>query len=291
MSNHSPVIFVTAAGGQLGGLVVKSLLNVVPGERIIAGVRNPSQRASLERLGVIVRKADYDEPATLDAAFVGVDRLLLISSNANGQRAEQHRNVVDAAKRAGIKLLAYTSVLHADKSPLLLAEEHRQTESDIVESNVPFAFLRNGWYTENYAAAAKPSVERGAVLGSAGDGRISSATRADYAAAAAAVLAAPDVESGRIYELAGDDAYTLTQYAAELARQSGKPIVYRNLPEAAYREALVGMGLPTNLAALLADSDVGASDNALFDDGRTLGTLIGRPTTPMAATVREALRM
>jgi len=262
----------------------------VPAERVIAGVRDASLGASLKRLGVAVRTADYDELATLDTAFAGVDRVLLISSNALGRRVQQHRNVVDAAKRAGVKFLAYTSVLQADKSPLGLAEEHRRTEADIRASGVPFAFLRNGWYTENYAAAAKPSVEHGAVLGSAGEGRISSASRADYAAAAAAVLTARTVESGRVYELAGDDAYTLPQYAAELARQSGKPVVYRNLPEAAYREALVGMGLPGDLAALLADSDVGVSKSALFDDGRALGALIGRPTTPMPVTVSEALR-
>jgi len=290
MSESSPVIFVTAAGGQLGGVVVKALLESVPAERVIAGVRDASLGASLKRLGVAVRTADYDEPATLDTAFAGVDRVLLISSNALGRRVQQHRNVVDAAKRAGVKFLAYTSVLQADKSPLGLAEEHRRTEADIRASGVPFAFLRNGWYTENYAAAAKPSVEHGAVLGSAGEGRISSASRADYAAAAAAVLTARTVESGRVYELAGDDAYTLPQYAAELARQSGKPVVYRNLPEAAYREALVGMGLPGDLAALLADSDVGVSKSALFDDGRALGALIGRPTTPMPVTVSEALR-
>ncbi len=271
-------------------MVVKALLDVVAAERVIAGVRNASQVVSLERLGVAVRMADYEEPGTLDAAFADVDRVLLISSNTVGRRVQQHRHVVDAAKRTGVKLLAYTSILHADISPLGLAEEHRKTEAEIRASGVPFAFLRNGWYTENYAAAAKLSVEHGAVLGSAGSGRISSASRADYAAAAAAVLTARDVESGRIYELAGDDAYTLPQYAAELARQSGKPVVYRDLPETAYREALVGMGLPGDIAALLADSDVGASKDALFDDGRALGALIGRPTTPMAATVGEALR-
>jgi len=289
VSESSPVIFVSGANGQLGGAVVEALLEAMPAERLIAGVRDTSQGASLRRLGVSVRTADYDQPASLDAAFAGVDRVLLISSNALGRRVQQHRNVVDAAKRAGVKLLAYTSVLHADTSPLGLAEEHRRTEADILASGVAFAFLRNGWYTENYAAAAKPSVEHGAVLGSAGDGRISSASRADYAAAAAAILTARDVESGRVYELAGDDAYTLPQYAAELARQSGKPVVYRNLPEAAYRDALVGLGLPGDLAALIADSDVGASKSALFDEGHALRALIGRPTTPMTATVSGAL--
>jgi len=289
LSESSPVIFVTAAGGQLGGMVVKALLDVVAAERVIAGVRNASQAASLQRLGVAVRTADYDQPATLDAAFAGVDRVLLISSNALGRRAQQHRNVIDAAKRSGVTLLAYTSVLHADESPLGLAEEHRRTEADIRASAVPFAFLRNGWYTENYAAAAKSAVQHGAVLGSAGSGRISSASRADYAAAAVAVLTARNAESGRVYELAGDDAYTLPQFAEELARQSGKPVVYRDLPEAAYREALVGMGLPDDMAALLADSDRGASKSALFDDGRALSALIGRPTTAMAATVSEVL--
>jgi len=290
VSESSPIIFVTGASGQLGGLVVKALLDAVPAERVIAGVRNASKAASLEQLGVAVRMADYDAPETLDAAFAAVDRVLLISSNAVGRREQQHRNVIDATKRTGVKLLAYTSVLHADASPLGLANEHRSAEANIRASGVTFAFLRNGWYTENYTAAAKPSVEHGAVLGSARDGRISSASRVDYAAAAATILGAPHVESNRVYELAGDDAYTLMQYAAELARQSGKPIVYRDLPEAAYCKALVGMGLPGELAALVADSDVGASKGALFDDGRALSTLIGRPTTPMVATVTEALR-
>ena len=291
MSESSPVIFVTAGGGQLGGLAVRALLEVVPAERIIAGVRDASKVASLrERLGIEVRTAAYDEPETLDGAFASVDRVLLISSNAVGRRVPEHRNVIDAAKRAGVRLLAYTSVLRANDSPLGLAEEHRRTEADIRASGLPFALLRNGWYTENYAAGAKLSVEHGAVLGSAGDGRISSASRADYALAAATVLTAAIVEGGRVYELAGDDAYTLPQYAAELARQSGKPVEYRDLPEAAYREALTGMGLSSDLATLVADSDVGASQGALFEEGRALSALTGRPTTPMAATVSEALR-
>ncbi len=290
MPDSFPVIFVTAATGQLGGLVVKSLLEAVPAECVIAGVRDASKASFLEHLGVAVRTADYDMPETLDGAFAGVDCVLLISSNALGRRVHQQRNVVDAAKRAGVKLLAYTSVLHADNSPLGLAEDHRRTETDIRRSGIPFALLRNGWYTENYAAGAKLSVEHGVVLGSAGDGRISSASRADYAAAAATVLTGSDFESGRIYELAGDDAFAMPQYAAELARQSGKPVVYRDLPQTAYRDALVSMGLPDDLATLLADSDVGASRGALFDDGRGLSTLIKRPTTPMAATVSEALR-
>jgi len=290
VSESSPVIFITAAGGQLGGIVVKALLDVVPAERVIAGVRDASRTASLLPIGVAVRTADYDKPETLDAAFAGVDRVLLISSNALGRRVQQHRHVIDAAKRTGVKFLAYTSVLHADNSSLGLAEEHRRTEADIRASGISFAFLRNGWYTENYAAAAKPSVEHGAVLGSAGEGRISSASRADYAAAAATILTGRNVESGRVYELAGDDSYTLPQYAAELARQSRKPVVYRDLTEAAYREALIGTGMPGDLAALLADSDVGASKGDRFDGGRALSTLIGRPTTLMTATVSEALQ-
>ena len=289
MPDHQPRLLVTGASGQLGKLVLDRLLETVPATQIAAMVRDANAGDDLADLGVQVRVADYTRPETLGAALTGIKRMLLISSNAIGRRLSQHRNAIEAAKRAGVGLLAYTSVLHADTSPFGLADDHRQTEASLRVSGVPFVVLRNGWYTENYTAAIPAALARGALIGSAGEGRIASAARADYAAAAAAVLTTNEDWSGRVFELAGDDAYTLMELAAEITRQAGEQVVYRNMPEADYKAALLGAGLPEDLSALLADSDVGASKGALFDDGRQLSALIGRPTTPMAASVAEAL--
>ena len=282
------MIAITGATGQLGRLVLQNLLKTVPASQIVAAVRSPEKAADLAALGVQVRQADYAQPATLEAAFQGVDKLLLISSSEVGQRASQHAAVIAAAQKAGVKLLAYTSILRADSSPLGLAAEHKETEAMLRASGIPFVLLRNGWYTENYTASVPAALQYGAVMGSAKDGRIASATRADYAAAAAAVLTKDD-QAGQVYELAGDTAYTLTELAAEIARQSGKPVVYRDMPEAEYKAALMQMGLPEGFAALLADSDVGASKGGLFDDSHQLSQLIGRPTTPLADVVKAAL--
>ncbi|UJW80908.1 SDR family oxidoreductase [Hydrogenophaga sp. SL48] len=282
------MIAITGATGQLGRLVLQNLLKTVPAAQIVAAVRSPEKAADLAALGVQVRQADYAQPATLEAAFQGVDKLLLISSSEVGQRAPQHAAVIAAAQKAGVKLIAYTSILRADTSPLGLAAEHKETEAMLRASGIPFVLLRNGWYTENYTASVPAALQYGAVMGSAKDGRIASAARADYAAAAAAVLT-KDGQAGQVYELAGDTAYTLSELAAEIAKQSGKPVVYNDLPEAAYAAALVQVGLPEGFAALLADSDVGASKGGLFDDGHQLSQLIGRPTTPLADVVKAAL--
>lgn len=285
-----PTYFVTGATGQLGRQVVAALLQRVPASAVVAGARDTEGEAaqSLRGLGVAVRRADYADPTSLDAALEGIQRLLLISSSEIGRRVAQHRNVIDSAKRAGVGLIAYTSVLRADTSALALAEEHRRTERLLEASGVPFVLLRNGWYTENYAAGIASALAHGAVLGCAGDGRIASAARADYAAAAASVLTA-DGQSGRIYELAGDEAYTLTEFAAAISAAASRPVAYRDLPQAEYRAALVAAGLPEDLAALLADSDAAAARGALNDDTRQLSALIGRPTTPYRSTVRDAV--
>ena len=283
------MIVITGATGQLGRLVIESLLQTVPASEIVAAVRSPEKAQDLAALGVQVRQADYNQPATLDTAFAGADKLLLISSSEVGQRAPQHRAVIDAAQRAGVKLVAYTSLLHADSSPLALAGEHIETEAMLRASGLPFVLLRNGWYTENYAASVPAALAHGVVLGSAVNGRIASAARADYAAAAAAVLTL-DNQAGKVYELAGDTSYTLTELAAEIAAQADKPVAYNDMPQAAFEAALLGFGLPAGLASLLADSDVGASKGGLFDDSHQLSTLIGRPTTPMASTIAQAVK-
>jgi NAD(P)H dehydrogenase (quinone) len=283
------MIVVTGATGQLGRLVIQSLLTKVPAAHIVAAVRNPERAADLAALGVQVRRADYNQPATLESALAGAQKLLLISSSEVGQRTAQHQNVVNAAQRAGVGLVAYTSLLHADRSPLGLAAEHLATEALLRQSGVPHVLLRNGWYTENYLASITPALQHGAFIGSAGTGRIASAARADYADAAAAALTLPD-QAGKVHELAGDTAYTLAEFAAELSRQSGQNVPYVNLPEADYKAALLGAGLPEGLAGLLADSDTGASQGGLFDDQRQLSALIGRPTATLAALITQALK-
>lgn len=282
------MIVITGATGQLGRLVIAELLKRVPAEKIVAAVRNLEKAADLAASGVQVRRADYDDPASWDGALQGAETVLLISSSEIGRRAPQHRAVIDAAVRAGVGRLVYTSVLRADSSPLGLAGEHRETEAMLRASGLTHTILRNGWYSENYTAAIPAAVQHGALCGSAGDGRIASAARLDYAEAAAVVLSGEGHE-GRVYELAGDSAYTLTELAAEITRQSGTNVAYANMPEADYRKMLVSAGLPEVVADLLADSDSGAANGALDDDGHQLSALIGRRTAPVAASVAAAL--
>ncbi len=281
------MIAITGATGQLGRLVIESLLETVDPGTIVAAVRSPEKAADLAARGVQVRHADYDRPDTLQVAFAGVERVLLISSSETGGRVPQHRAVIDAARAAGVALVAYTSILHADRSPLELATEHRETEALLAASGLATIVLRNGWYTENYLLALQPALQHGAMLGAARDGRISLAARADYAAAAARALTS-DGQS-RIYELAGDTAWTLADFAAEIARQSGRAVAYRDLPQADFAAAMVGFGTPAALAGLVADADARAADGALYDDGHALSRLIGRPTTPVPETVAVAL--
>ena len=282
------MIAITGATGQLGQHVLENLLKTVPAGQVVAIVRNPAKAESLSQRGIGVRQADYSDEAALTAALQGVDKLLLISSSEVGQRAVQHRNVINAAKAAGVKFIAYTSLLHADTSPLGLADEHIATEQMLADSGIAYALLRNGWYTENYLASAPPAIEHGVFIGAAGNGKSAAATRADYAAAAARVIA-EEGHAGKVYELAGDEAWTLSELAAELSKQSGKNVVYQNLSEADFAAALKGVGLPAGLADMLANSDTGASKGGLFDDSRTLSALIGRPTTTLADSIKGIL--
>ncbi|WP_420103667.1 SDR family oxidoreductase [Bosea sp. (in: a-proteobacteria)] len=284
-----PRYVVTGASGQLGRLVVSALAARIGSEQIAALVRSPDRAAGLFPEGVIVRQGDYEAPETLGSALQGAERVLLISSNAIGARVAQHRRVVEAAKAAGVERIAYTSVLHADTSALGLAEEHRQTEALIAESGIAHSLLRNGWYTENYTASIAPALAHGAFIGSAGKGRISSAARSDYAEAAAAALLT-DRGERTVHELAGDHSYSLAEFAADISRQSGREIPYIDLPEAEFRGALIGAGLPEGLAALLADSDAAAARGALQDDSGSLSRLIGRPTTPFTESIARALK-
>ncbi|EHD23810.1 MULTISPECIES: SDR family oxidoreductase [Brenneria] len=283
------MIAITGASGRLGRLVIEQLLAKLPAGDILALARDVDKVADLAARGVQVKAADYTQPDSLVAALQGVDKLLLISSSEVGKRVAQHRNVIEAARQAKVKLLAYTSILHADRSPLGLAKEHRETEALIKASGLPYVLLRNGWYSENYAASIPSALQYGVFIGSAGEGKIASAARADYAAAAAAALT-QDNQAGKVYELAGDEPYTLAELAAEVSLQSGKPLHYQNMSEAEFSAALVAAGLPPVIADMLADSDVGAAQGGLFDDSHQLSQLIGRPATPLAIVVKSAIQ-
>ena len=279
---------VTGAAGNLGALAVEALLDrgVAPGD-IVATARDTDRLSGFAARGVVTRSLDYDDPASVDAALEGVDRLLLVSSSAVGQRVAQHRTVLEAAARKGVELVAYTSILRADSTSLALAAEHQATEQLLAELGLPHVLLRNGWYVENYTAQVPVHLEHG-VIGAAGAGRISAAARADYAEAAAAALLADD-SVGKVHELAGDESFTMADYAATLAEQSGQEVAYVDLPQAEYAAALVSAGLPAPFAELLADGDRGVADGELHDASGTLSALIGRPTTPLADAVKAAL--
>jgi NAD(P)H dehydrogenase (quinone) len=280
-------VAVTGATGQLGRLVIAGLKAKLPARDIVALARSPEKAADL---GVDAPAFDYDQPETLAAALKGVETLLLISSTEIGRREPQHRAVIAAAKQAGVRRIVYTSLLHADVSPLSLAAEHKATEAAVRESGLAYTILRNGWYTENHLASLSAALAHNAFVGSAGEGRISAAARADYAEAAVVALTTPGHE-GQVYELAGDEAFTLAELAAEISKRAGRQIPYVNLPESEFAAVLLKAGLPEGMAKALASWDVDASRGALFDDSRQLSKLIGRPTTPLAQSVAAAVKV
>jgi NAD(P)H dehydrogenase (quinone) len=282
------MIIITAATGKLGHHVVDALLERVPASQIAVAVRNVDRAADLAARGVQVRHADYERPETLRAAFAGAHKLLLISSSEVGRRESQHRAAVAAAVEAGVGFLAYTSILRADRSTLGLAAEHVATERAIAASGLPHAFLRNGWYLENYSENLASALAHGVMLGAAGDGRIAAAARRDLAEAAAAVLLGEGHEN-RTYELAGDARFTMRELAAIVSELAHRPVVYQDLPQTAYRDALIGFGVPAPFAEVLADSDAGIARGELDDTTGDLRRLIGRPTTSPRAAVAAAL--
>lgn len=295
-SSSEPVtVGVTGAAGRLGRLVVEALLQSLPPNQIMAIARNTEEdTASLAASGVTVRFADYDFPEQLRTAFQGVNRLLLISSTG-GKRVAQHQSVIDAARESGVSFLAYTSFLHADTSPMSVRADHLATEERLAQAGLDWAVLRNGWYTENYEGDVATALRTGEIASATGAGRIAPATRADYAGAAATVLADLKRPSGQIHELAGDGSFTMGELAAEVARQSGRAVRYRDLSEEEYRAQLVARGLPEGAVANMLASQSAIAAGALFDSSGRLSQLIGRPTTPwqdmVAAVVnREAVQ-
>ncbi|MCE9573198.1 MAG: SDR family oxidoreductase [Deltaproteobacteria bacterium] len=283
------MIVITAATGHLGRHVVTALLAKVPPAQLAIAVRDPAKAQDLAAQGIAVRHADYEQPQTLRAAFAGADKVLLISGNdLGGGRARQHKAAVGAALEAGVRHLVYTSILGADRARMGLAVDHLATEQAITAAGIPATILRNGWYLENYTENLGAALAHGVILGAAGTGKVAAAARRDYAEAAAAVLTT-DGHVGKTYELAGDAAFTMAELAAAVAEQAGKPVAYQDMPEAAYRDALVGFGLPAPLAAMLADSDTGITRGELASSSTDLRTLIGRPTTTLRAAIAAAL--
>ncbi len=278
-------IAVTGATGNFGRLAVAELLKRAGSSKVVALARDPAKGADL---GVAVRVAAYDKPETLSAALAGVERLILVSGSDVGARVVQHQNVIDAAKAAGVKLIAYTSLLHVENGPEPLATDHRATEEALRASGIPHVLLRNGWYMENYLGSVPGAVAGGAVIGASGDGKVSAATRADLAEAAAIVVT-EEGHAGKVYELAGDEAFSMADLAAELSRQVGKQIPYRNLTVDEYAKTLEGFGLPAPVAAMVAGYDADVARGALFDDSRTLSRLLGRPTVTLAAGIASVL--
>lgn len=281
-------IVITGATGQLGRHVVEALLERnVPAGDIVATGRSVEKLADFAERGVTVQEMDYENPASVAAALKGAAKVLLISSSAVGQRVEQHRTVIEAAKAEGVELLAYTSIANADTTGMKLAAEHQATEELLKESGIPFVLLRNGWYLENYTEQLPGTLAQGAIAGSAGEGKVSAAARVDYAHAAAAVLVADD-QAGKVYELGGDHAFTMGQLASEISDAAGREVTYKDLPASDYQQMLEGVGVPGAFAEILADSDLGIARGDLLVTSGDLQKLIGRPTTPLSEAVRSA---
>jgi NAD(P)H dehydrogenase (quinone) len=276
-------IVVTGATGHLGRLAIESLLaKGVPAGEIVGLGRQVDKIADL---GITTKQISYEDVDALTDAFKGADKVLFISGSEVGQRIPQHTNVVAAAKNAGVGQIVYTSAPKADTTDMKLAGEHLATEQMIAESGVPYTILRNSWYIENYNV--QQALEHG-LFGAAGRGKIAASPRADYAEAAASVLVG-DGHAGKVYELGGES-FTMDELAAEISRQSGKPVTYTDLPESKYVELLVGVGLPQAAAEIFADSDRAASQGALDVPRTDLESLLGRPVTPLASSVGAALR-
>ncbi|QKV79859.1 SDR family oxidoreductase [Amycolatopsis sp. Hca4] len=280
------MIVVTGATGHLGKLVVEGLLEKLPADQVVAAVRTPEKAADLAERGIEVRRADYTDPASLDTALKGADKVLLVSGSEVGQRVAQHQAVIEAAKQAGVRHFVYTSASKATTSKLAVAPEHKATEELIEASGLTATILRNNWYNENYVETIKQAARTGSFVGSAGDGRVASATRADYAAAAVAVLTGEGHE-GKIYELAGDVAWSNAELAAEIGKATGREISYVDLPGNEHAKVLTQAGLPEPLIGFLVAIDGDIKDGLLAETTPDLRTLIGRPTTPIGVTVAE----
>jgi len=281
-------IAIAGATGQLGNLVIGQLLQLTAAQNIVALVRNIDRAEHFKAQGIELREFDYDRPETLAPALLGIDKLLLISANEIGRRTPQHQAVIDAAKVAGVPYLAYTSLLRADTSPLGLAQEHRETEKLIQDSGISYTFVRNNWYSENYLAGVAHTIEIGTLFGAAQDSRISSASRIDYAEAAAKVLTSTGHEN-KTYELAGSESFNLSKLATLIGQAASKDIIYQNLSAEEYTQGLTQAGLPAGLVDVIVDADIQSIQGAMYSDSKDLEQLIGRKTTSIQDAIKAAL--
>ncbi len=279
------IIAVTGASGQLGRIAIEALKTKTSADQIVGLARAPEKLADL---GVQARAFDYNEAASLAQALAGVKTLALISASEFPDRVGQHRNVIEAAKAAGVERIVYTSILKADTSPLFLAQDHKATEAILKGSGLDYTFLRNSWYTENWTGSAGMAVEHGAVVGTSADAPVTPATRQDLGEALA-IVAADEGHKNAVYELGGDVPFTMSQMAAEIAQQASKPVAYNDMPAEAYHGLLSSLGLPEGLVMAIVDGDVHARDGWLATEAKDLSKLLGRPTTPLATAVKSAL--
>ncbi|MEJ5943893.1 NmrA family NAD(P)-binding protein [Pseudokineococcus basanitobsidens] len=280
-------IVVTGATGHLGHLVVEALLaRGVPADQVLATGRRTDRLEELAGLGVRTAQVDHDDPTTLDAVLQPGDTVLLVSGSTPGARMDQHRAVIGAATRAEVGHLVYTSATRADDTDLVLAPEHAQTEEALRASGLPVTVLRNNWYTENYAADLERARQSGVLAAGAGDGRVASATRADYAAATAAVLADPAEHAGRTYELGGDSAWDYDELAAAMGEVLGREVTYERLSADAQGAALRSAGLDEGTTAFVVALDQNIAGGALDVVTGDLARLAGRPTTPLVEGLR-----
>jgi NAD(P)H dehydrogenase (quinone) len=283
------MILVTGATGQLGALVIEKLLKKIPADKIVAVGRNIEKLNGLKSRGVQVRTMDYDNLESVDAAFLGVEKVVLISSSEIGKRFSQHQNVIEVARHKQVKHLVYTSLLKADRAYMSLKDEHVLTEKLIVASKIPYSVLRNSWYLENYESTIQSALAYGVVLGSAGEGRVSAASRSDYASAIIEVITSTNKHQNKIYELAGESSFSLSDLASRVSALSNKPVVYKNIPEEAYQKELLGFGLPEPVASMLANADVGISKGDLFWEGNDLSNLTNEKTLSLDEYISKFL--
>ncbi|WP_345421061.1 SDR family oxidoreductase [Actinomycetospora chlora] len=279
---------ITGATGHLGRLAVDALLRRgVPARNVIALVRDPDKAGDLAELGVGVRGADYDRPDTLGPALEGIERLLLVSSPTPGRRVEQHTNVIRAADAADVGHVVYTSILHADETENVLAPEHVATEDVLQGSGLPFAVARNGWYVENYTGRLDEYLARGEIVGAAGDGRVSAATRADYAEAAVSLLSGDITDQQGYWELGGP-AFTMGDLAAAITDVTGTEVTYRDLSPGDYTDALRAAGMDEDTAGFVAALEASTARGELETDSPALENLLGRAPTPLVDAIRAA---
>ena len=236
-------------------------------------------------LKVSAYQGNFDDPASLGAAFAEVDRLLLISTDGDNEtRIRQHKTAVKAAQEAGVHLIAYTSIINASHNPMSLAEVHRATEEAIQTTGIPFVFLRNNWYLENELGFVQAALAGAPFNTSAGKGRVGWALRSDYAQAAAAVLAGSGHEN-KVYELSGPLA-DYDELAEALSQVLGKPEKVVHIDDVAYGKILAGSGMPDFVVTLLVGFASKIREGSLAVEGNDLQKLLGRPATPL----REGLQ-